>query len=113
LVATTALYLNALAGEGCHLVTVNDYLVRRDAGWMGRVFAALDMTTSAIAGDLSLQFDPGFVNSEASDERLQHLRPIERRAAYRCDITYADEQRVRVRLPARQSGVRSRGHRSA
>jgi preprotein translocase subunit SecA len=88
LVATTALYLNALAGDGCHLVTVNDYLVRRDCGWMGRIFYALGMTTSAIASDLSLMFDPDFMDENAGDERLQHLRPIDRREAYRCDITY-------------------------
>jgi preprotein translocase subunit SecA len=88
LVATTALYLNALASEGCHLVTVNDYLARRDAGWMGRVFDALDMSTAAIAGDMSVKFDPTFMNEQAGDERLQHLRPIDRREAYQCDITY-------------------------
>ena len=88
LVATTALYLNGLAGKGCHLVTVNDYLARRDAGWMGNVFDALGMTTSAIASDMSLQFDSTYVNEQAGDERLKHLRPIDRREAYQCDITY-------------------------
>lgn len=88
LVATTALYLNALAGEGCHLVTPNDYLARRDAGWMGRVFDALNMSTAAIASDMSLRYDPEFTNEQVGDKRLQHLRPIERRDAYRCDVTY-------------------------
>src|SRR5947209_2996802 len=88
LVATTALYLNALAGNGCHLVTVNDYLVRRDCGWMGRIFNALGMTTSAIAGDLSLKFDSEYLDENVGDERLQHLRPIDRKQAYQCDITY-------------------------
>jgi preprotein translocase subunit SecA len=88
LVATTALYLNALEGLGCHLVTVNDYLARRDCGWMGRIFAALGLTCAAIAGDLSVQFDPSFSDENAGDERLQHLRPIDRKAAYECDITY-------------------------
>jgi preprotein translocase subunit SecA len=88
LVATTALYLNALTGEGCHLVTVNDYLARRDCGWMGSVFNALGMSTAAIAGDMSLQFDAEYVDEKAGDTRLQHLRPIDRRAAYLCDITY-------------------------
>ncbi|HZU12851.1 MAG TPA: preprotein translocase subunit SecA [Chloroflexota bacterium] len=88
LVATTALYLNALTGEGCHLVTVNDYLARRDCGWMGKVFHRLGLTTSAIAGDMSLQFDAEYVDEHAGDERLQHLRPITRRDAYLCDITY-------------------------
>ncbi len=88
LVATTALYLNALTGEGCHLVTVNDYLVRRDCGWMGHVFNALGVTTSAIAGDLSLKFDPDYSDDHAGDERLRHLRPIDRKEAYCCDVTY-------------------------
>lgn len=88
LVATLALYLNALAGEGCHLVTVNDYLARRDCGWMGHIFNALGLSTSAIASDLSVQFDADFVNEQAGDERLRHLRPIDRAEAYRCDITY-------------------------
>ncbi len=88
LVATTALYLNALLGEGCHLVTVNDYLVRRDCGWMGRIFDALGMTTSAIAGDITLIFDREYVDETAGDDRLKHLRPIDRKQAYQCDITY-------------------------
>jgi preprotein translocase subunit SecA len=88
LVATSALYLNALAGRGCHLVTVNDYLARRDCGWMGGVFHALGMTTSAIAGDLSVVYDPEYADEKAGDERLRHLRPIDRRTAYECDITY-------------------------
>jgi preprotein translocase subunit SecA len=88
LVATGALYLNAITGKGCHLVTVNDYLARRDAGWMGQIFSALGMTTSAIAGDMSLQYDPEYVDESAGDERLRHLRPITRKEAYLCHITY-------------------------
>src|SRR5579872_974126 len=88
LVATTALYLNALTGRGCHLVTVNDYLVRRDCGWMGHIFSGLGMTTAAIASDLSLIFDREYVDEHAGDDRLKHLRPIDRREAYLCDITY-------------------------
>ncbi len=88
LVATTALYLNALTGRGCHLVTVNDYLARRDAGWMGQIFHALGMTTSAIAGDMSLMYDPEYLDDNGADERLKHLRPISRKDAYLCHITY-------------------------
>lgn len=88
LVATTALYLNALSGNGCHLVTVNDYLVRRDCGWMGHIFNALGMSCAAIANDMSLQFDPEYVDESAGDERLRHLRPIDRKEAYLCDVTY-------------------------
>jgi preprotein translocase subunit SecA len=88
LVATTALYLNALPGEGVHLVTVNDYLARRDCGWMGQIFAALGMRASAIANDISVVFDPEHVGETAGDDRLRHLRPIDRKEAYACDITY-------------------------
>jgi preprotein translocase subunit SecA len=88
LVATTALYLNAITGKGCHLVTVNDYLVRRDAGWMGQVFFALGMTTAAIASEQSLLFDPEYFDEHAHDERLSHLRPITRQEAYQAHITY-------------------------
>ncbi len=88
LVATTALYLNALTGRGCHLVTVNDYLARRDCGWMGQVFHALGMSTASIAGDMSLLYDPEFSNDHVTDDRLTHLRPITRKEAYECDITY-------------------------
>ena len=88
LVATTALYLNALTGKGCHLVTVNDYLARRDAGWMGQIFAALGMTTAAIAGEMSLIYDPEYSDDHAGDERIRRLRPISRNEAYQCHITY-------------------------
>jgi preprotein translocase subunit SecA len=68
LVATLPVYLNALAGNGTHVVTVNDYLATRDANWMGKVYAALGMTTGIILHGLSDQ---------------------QRRAAYACDVTYA------------------------
>jgi len=93
LVATLPAYLNALTGEGVHLVTVNDYLARRDAGWNGRIFHLLGMTTGCIissggSGDSSFIFDPDFTNEHSVDERLRHLRPITRAEAYRTDITY-------------------------
>jgi len=86
--ATAPLYLNALLGKGAHLVTVNDYLARRDAGWMGRVFAFLGLTTSAIISEKSFLFDKDYLDKEAIDWRLQHLREITRREAYEADITY-------------------------
>lgn len=85
--ATTALYMHALTGRGVHLVTVNDYLARRDAGWMGSVFHFLGMTTSAIISSESLIFDPKF-KAEGSDPRLIHLKSISRREAYAADVTY-------------------------
>ncbi|GIW65002.1 MAG: protein translocase subunit SecA [Patescibacteria group bacterium] len=86
--AVPALYLNALLGRGVHLVTVNDYLARRDAGWMGKVFDFLGLKTAAIISDKSFLYDPNYKNTEATDWRLQHLRPITRKEAYQADITY-------------------------
>ncbi len=88
LTATLPLYLNALSGEGVHLVTVNDYLARRDAGWMGAIFHFLGMTTSAMIADASFMYDPKFMDKAAGDWRLEHLRPVSRRDAYTADITY-------------------------
>lgn len=88
LTATAALYLNALTGRGVHLVTVNDYLARRDAGWMGRVFHMLGVSTAAMIADTSFIFDPEHEDKDAQDWRLVHLRPISRKEAYLADITY-------------------------
>ncbi len=89
LVATLALYLNALLGRGAHLVTVNDYLVRRDAGWNAPMYHMLGMSVGVISGqDQSFVYDPDYTDETHGDERLQHLRPCSRREAYACDITY-------------------------
>ena len=85
LVATLPLYLNALAGKGAHLVTVNDYLAKRDAQWMGPVYHALGCTVGVIQHESSFLFDPEY---EAADKRLNYLRPCTRPEAYRADITY-------------------------
>ena len=85
LVATLPIYLNALEGKGAHLVTVNDYLAKRDAQWMGQLYHALGLSTGVIQHDASFIYDPTY---EASDKRLQHLRPCTRYEAYRADITY-------------------------
>jgi preprotein translocase subunit SecA len=87
LAATPALFLRALEGKGVHLVTVNDYLARRDAGWMGQIFHLLGLKTGGIIHDQAFIYDPNF-SQKADDERLKHLRPVERRAAYQADITY-------------------------
>jgi preprotein translocase SecA subunit len=90
LVATLPLYLNALTGEGAHLITVNDYLARRDAGWMGPVYHLLGLRVGFIGHDYSALFDPDYVDPTGSldDERLVHWRPSTRREAYEADITY-------------------------
>ncbi len=85
LMATLPMYLNALTGKGAHLVTVNDYLARRDARWMGAVYHALGMSVAIIQHEASLLYDPEHVDS---NEAFMHLRPVTRREAYRADITY-------------------------
>ncbi|MGQ0556545.1 MAG: preprotein translocase subunit SecA [Nitrospiraceae bacterium] len=85
LVATLPVYLNALEGKGAHLVTVNDYLAKRDAQWMAQLYYALGLSTGIIQHDASFMYDPTY---DASDKRLQHLRPCTRPEAYRADITY-------------------------
>jgi len=93
LVATLPTYLNALPGKGVHLVTVNDYLAKRDAGWYGRIFNALGLTTAAIVGGdvvggASFMYDAGYKDDHVTDERLEHLRATDRHTAYAADITY-------------------------
>lgn len=86
--ATPALYLNALTGRGAHLVTVNDYLARRDAGWMGPIYHELGLMVSAMISEQSFLYDPEYSDPTATDWRLQHLRPVSRKDAYLADITY-------------------------
>lgn len=86
--ALPALYLNALTGRGVHLVTVNDYLARRDAGWMGPVFHLLGLSVSAIISEQSFLYDEKFEDPSADDGRLKHLKPISRKEAYMADVTY-------------------------
>lgn len=88
LVATAPVYLNALSGKGVHVVTVNDYLAQRDAGWMSQLYHFLGLTTGVIVGDQSFLYDPAFKNEEHDDERMQHLKPCTRQEAYNADITY-------------------------
>src|SRR5438876_2132069 len=85
LVATLPAYLNALTGRGVHIVTVNDYLARRDAQWMGPLYHALGLTVGVIQHEASFQYDPAYATP---DIRMTALRPIDRRSAYQCDITY-------------------------
>src|SRR3990167_10896648 len=83
-----ALYLHSLTGRSVHLVTVNDYLARRDAGWMGPIFNFLGVSVSSIINEQSFIFDPNFISKNAQDERLVHLKPVTRRQAYETDVTY-------------------------
>ena len=85
LVATLPLYLNAITGEGCHLVTVNDYLAKRDAVWMGPIFNALGLTVGVIQHESGYIYDPEHPGESLS---LQYLRQVSRKEAYDADITY-------------------------
>ncbi len=88
LMSTLAAYLNALEGKGVHIVTVNDYLAQRDAGWMGQIYDALGMTTGVIINDASFLYDREYDNENHTDPRMKKLRPCTRKEAYEADITY-------------------------
>jgi preprotein translocase subunit SecA len=101
LVATLPAYLNALTGKGVHIVTVNDYLSRRDAAWMGQIYYALGLSTAVINHESSFIYDPAHVPAEVAVEEDKDrdetgsfkvandfLRPCTRREAYAADITY-------------------------
>ena len=88
LVALLPSYLNALTERGVHVVTVNDYLAQRDAGWNAPVFHFLGLSVGVIIADASFLYDPEYINEEHADERMQHLKPCTRKQAYAADITY-------------------------
>ena len=88
LVATLPVYLNALTGKGVHVVTVNDYLAQRDAGWMSQVYHFMGMSVGVIIPDSSFLYDPKFENEKHDDPRMMHLKPCTRQEAYAADITY-------------------------
>ncbi len=104
LVATLALYLNALEGDGAHLITVNDYLAKRDAQWMAPIYHSLGLSVGVLQHRAAFMFDPeadstvDIENPESMDEEelrrrrelgdLKMLRPVPRQEAYRADITY-------------------------
>ena len=88
LVATLPTYLNALEEKGVHVVTVNDYLAQRDAGWMGQVYDFLGLTTGVIINEASFVYDKDYDNEHHDDPRMRKLRPVTRKEAYAADITY-------------------------
>ncbi|MCI0895946.1 MAG: preprotein translocase subunit SecA [Chloroflexi bacterium] len=93
LVATLPVYLNALTGKGVHVVTVNDYLSRRDPVWMGPIYHALGMSVGCLQHDGAFLFDPEAEESSSPSkapvqEGMKFLRPVARAEAYRADITY-------------------------
>jgi preprotein translocase, secA subunit len=88
LVALLPSYLNALSKKGVHVVTVNDYLAQRDAGWNGPVFDFLGMTVGVIIAEASFIYDKTYINEDHEDERFRHLKPCSRKEAYATDVTY-------------------------
>ena len=85
LVATLAAYLNALTGEGVHVVTVNDYLARRDAQWMGAIYHMAGLSTGALQHETAYIYAP---EGEGDEQGMELLRKVERKEAYAADITY-------------------------
>ena len=88
LVALLPAYLNALTGKGVHIVTVNDYLAQRDAGWNGPVYHFLGLSVGVIINQASFVYDPEYDNQDHDDERFRHLKPATRKEAYQADVTY-------------------------
>ena len=86
--ATTAVYLNALSGKGVHIVTVNDYLAKRDMNWMGPIYNFLGLSTGSIQHDASFLYEPKIIDSDEVSVEMENLRPVSRREAYAADITY-------------------------
>lgn len=88
LVATLPVFLNALTKKGVHVVTVNDYLAQRDAGWMGQIYTSLGLSVGVIIPDISFIYDSAYDNKDHDDPRMRHLKPCTRQEAYAADITY-------------------------
>lgn len=88
LVALLPAYLNALTGRGVHVVTVNDYLAQRDAGWNAPVYHFLGLSVGVIINNASFIYDENYQNEDHDDERFRHLKPATRKEAYNADITY-------------------------
>lgn len=91
LTSTLPIYLNALAGNGVHVVTVNDYLAKRDAVWMSKIYSFLGLSVGVITHESAYLYDPE-TSGDSSQARIkvdmEHLRPVERKTAYQADITY-------------------------
>ncbi len=88
LAAAMAAYVNALSGKGVHVVTVNDYLARRDPGWYGPALEMAGVSVGCIIHEQAFLLDSSFNDKNVLDQRLAHLKPVERNQAYAADITY-------------------------
>lgn len=122
LVATLPVYLNALPARGVHVVTVNDYLARRDAAWMGQVYDALGLSVGVINHDASYIYDPAHTEKDHERDELgsfkvvhEFLRPVSRKEAYAADITYGTNNEygfdyLRDNLEYEPENIRQRDH---
>jgi preprotein translocase subunit SecA len=122
LVATLPAYLNALEGKGVHVITVNDYLARRDAVWMGQIYVALGMSVGVVNHDASYLYDKTHAENDTIRDqegsfRVFHefLRPCTRAQSYEADITYGTNSEfgfdyLRDNISYRSSDLRQRGH---
>ena len=122
LVGTLPAYLNALAGTGVHVVTVNDYLARRDGVWMGQIYAALGLSVGIINGSGSYLYDANHLEKDAERDAegsykviYDFLRPCTRKEAYAADITYGTNSEfgfdyLRDNIEFEPEHVRQRGH---
>ncbi|KKU83363.1 MAG: Protein translocase subunit SecA [Candidatus Amesbacteria bacterium GW2011_GWC2_47_8] len=113
--AVPTLYLNALTSKGAHLVTVNDYLARRDTGWNGPTFHLLGLSVGVIVHEQSFLYDPKYSDPSHGDDRLAHLRPCTRQEAYAADITYGTNNEfgfdyLRDNMVGQLSDMVQRGH---
>jgi len=124
LAATPAVALNAISGRGVHVVTVNDYLAKRDTGWMGQIYHALGLSVACIAHESSYIYDPTFAREPiATEDKIeesfrvedQFLRPVSRHEAYAADITYGTNNEyvfdyLRDNLEIDPGALRQRDH---
>lgn len=122
LVSTLPTYLNALTGRGVHVITVNDYLARRDAVWMGQVYAALGMSVGVINHNASYLYDPGHTEADAERDAegsykvvYEFLKPCSRTEAYAADITYGTNNEfgfdyLRDNIEYDKKNIRQREH---
>ncbi len=126
LMATLAAYLNAIEGKGVHIVTVNDYLSRRDAVWMGEIYHALGLTVGVINHDMSYRYDPSALSKEEEETKekeevevgsfkvvYEFLRPCNRKEAYAADIAYGTNNEfgfdyLRDNIEHHPQGIRQR-----
>jgi preprotein translocase subunit SecA len=89
LTSTLPIYLNALSGKGVHIVTVNDYLAKRDCNWMGRVYEALGLSSACIVGqNISYRYASAVLDNDEVSVEMANLIPVTRREAYHADVTY-------------------------